>query len=161
MAKRDQKTTMGGPGGSFQSTQWSQLRRAKTSNEERRRVAVNNLLQRYWRPVYCYLRRKGYSNEHAKDLTQGFFCEVVLGRQLIQQADEARGRFRTFLLTALDRYVTSAYRKEAAAKRLPKKGLEQLECVDIPDSALAFASTSPETAFCYAWATALLDQVLA
>lgn len=152
---------MGGAKGSFETTRWTQIQKAKTHDQERRQASVNNLLSRYWKPVYCYLKRKGYLNEDAKDLTQGFFHEIVLGRELIQQADQTKGRFRTFLLTALDRYATSVYRKETAKKRLPEQGLVQLEGVGIPDLPMAESKTTPEFAFYYAWATNLLDQVLA
>lgn len=160
MSKRDQETTMGGKRDSFQTTRWSDLRRAKTHDQERRRASVDNLLRRYWKPVYCYLKRKGYTNENAKDLTQGFFYEIVLGRELIQQADQTKGKFRTFLLTALDRYVTSVYRKETAKKRLPAYGLAQLKVTELPVLPTARSTTTPEQVFHYAWATNMLDQVL-
>lgn len=161
MAKRKRETTMGGTKGSFQTTHWSDIGKAKTHNQARRRASVENLLRRYWKPVYCYLRHKGHSNEDAKDLTQGFFHEIVLGRDLIQHADQQKGRFRTFLLTALDRYVTSVYRKETAKKRLPKHGLAQLDATGLPDMPIDKSGAKPELAFNYAWATNLLDQVLA
>jgi RNA polymerase sigma-70 factor (ECF subfamily) len=161
MSKRDKETTMGGAKGSFETTRWTQIQKAKTRDQERREASVNNLLARYWKPVYCYLRHKGHSNEDAKDLTQGFFHEIVLGRELIQQADQAKGRFRTFLLTALDRYVTSVYRKETAKKRLPAQGLAQLEDAELPGLQLGESKTTPELAFYYTWATSLLDEVLA
>lgn len=152
---------MGGAKGSFETTRWTQIQKAKTHDQQRRQASVNNLLGRYWKPVYCHLRNKGYSNEDAKDLTQGFFFEIVFGRELIQQADQKKGRFRTFLLTALDRYVTSVYRKETAKKRLPEHGLAQLEVVGLPDVPIAESKTTPELVFNYTWATNLLDQVLA
>jgi len=152
---------MGGTKDAFETTRWSRIRRARTHDQEHRRASVNNLLKRYWKPVYCYLRHKGYTNENAKDLTQGFFHEIVLGRELIQQADQTKGRFRTFLLTALDRYVTSIYRKETAKKRLPGRGLAHLEAAQFPDLPVARSKSTPEQVFHYAWATNLLDQVLA
>jgi hypothetical protein len=161
MSRHDQKTTMGGTKEAFETTHWSQIRRARTHNQKHRRASVNNLLTRYWKPVYCYLRHKGYTNENAKDLTQGFFHEIVLGRELIQQADQTKGRFRTFLLTTLDRYLTSIQRKETAKKRLPRRGLVHLEAAQIPDLPIAKSKSTPEQAFHYAWATNLLDQVLA
>jgi len=152
---------MGGAKGSFETTHWSDIGKAKTHNGARRRASVDNLLRRYWKPVYCCLRHKGYSNENAKDLTQGFFHEIVLGRELIQHADQAKGRFRTFLLTALDRYVTSVYRKETAKKRLPKYGLAALDATGLPDMPMDKSERRPELVFHYTWATNLLDQVLA
>jgi len=161
MPGRDKETTMGGKKGYFETTRWTQIQKAKTHDQERRQVSVNNLLGRYWKPVYCYLKHKGYRNEDAKDLTQGFFHEIVLGRELIQQADQKKGRFRTFLLTALDRYATSVYRKETAKKRLPEHRLAQLDGAVIPDLPISESKRTPELAFYYTWATNLLDQVLA
>lgn len=160
MVKRKRQTTMGGEKGSFGTTQWSQIKKARTHDEERRRASVNNLLKRYWKPVYCHLRYKGYDNEHAKDLTQGFFHEIVLGRELIQKVDQTKGKFRTFLLLALDRYATSVYRKETARKRIPEGGLAAMDTADMPDLPISTSGATPELAFHYTWATNLLDRVL-
>jgi len=70
---RADKTTMGGSREMFQTTCWTEIISAKTTDQARQKLIINNLLSRYWKPVYCYLRRKGHSNESAKDLTQGFF----------------------------------------------------------------------------------------
>ena len=161
MSRDNRDTSIGGPGNAFQTTRWSAIRDAGTLDEQRRRLSVDNLIKKYWKPVYCYLRRKGYGNEIAKDLTQGFFHEVVLGRELIQQADQAKGRFRTFLLTALDRYVTSVHRKETARKRRPEHGMVQLESEVLSNMPRAQSQRPPEHVFNYVWATELLDQVLA
>ena len=92
----EDKTAMGGVQEAFLTTHWSFVDNIDASNEEdRNRALVGLLLKRYWKPVYCYLRRKGYGNEQAKDLTQGFFYEVVLGRQLIEKAERSKGRFRS------------------------------------------------------------------
>jgi len=160
MSKIDKETTMGGEKGSFETTRWTQIEKAKTHDLQRRQASVNNLMSRYWKPVYCYLRHKGYSNEDAKDLTQGFFFEIVFGRELIQKAEKTKGRFRTFLLTALDRYTTSEYRKETAKKRLPEYGLMQLDDAVISNLPVAESETTPEQEFDRAWARNLLDQVL-
>ena len=120
MARYHDQTDMGGAGEVFLTTHWSLIENIK-SKEDKDKALMSLLLKRYWKPVYCYLRHKGYGNEQAKDLTQGFFHEMVLGKNLVRQADEARGRFRTFLLTALNHYVTSVYRAKAAGKRHPKE----------------------------------------
>ncbi len=116
---------------------------------------------RYWKAVYCYLLRKGYSSEGAKDLTQGFFHEIVLGRGLIEQADRGRGRFRTFLLTCLNRYLVSVRRAEKAKRRMPEGGLVRLEEIDRLNVPEPLDYATPIEVFDYAWASALLDQVLA
>jgi RNA polymerase sigma-70 factor (ECF subfamily) len=160
MPRRDE-TSMGGPNREFLGTPWTEILRARTDDDARRREALGRILARYWKPLYCYLRRRGHSNEEAKDLVQGFCEEVVLGRRLVAQADRAKGRFRTFLLTALCHYVASVRRAETARKRLPEDGLVRLDTSDAPDVPEPTGAGSPEDAFHYAWAAALLDEVLA
>lgn len=74
----------------FHTTHGSVIIAARTGNEHQRRAIISDLATRYWRPAYCYLRRERYCETTAKDLTQGFFCETVLGRELIQHADQAK-----------------------------------------------------------------------
>jgi len=157
---RSDKTSMGGRQEAFETTHWTEIVRVREGDEARRREALEQTLARYWKPAYCYLRRKGYGNEEAKDLTQGFFHEVVLGRRLVEHADQAKGRFRTFLLTALCRYVISNQRAEKAAKRMPDGGLASLDRTDAPDVPDASCCATPEEAFDHAWASALLEEVV-
>ena len=154
-------TDMGEGGDAFQGTHWTQILSSQTMHEGRRKAVLNELITSYWRPVYCYLRHKGHDNEAAKDLVQGFFHEVVLGRELIQQADPLKGRFRTFLLTALDRYVVSVHRSESAAKRKPDTQLLHLDGIAWDDVRQPSHAATPEDTFNCAWASALLDDVLA
>jgi len=159
--KPDNGTTMGGGRNVFLTTCWADIRDARTSNEARRREVADKLIRSYWKPVYCYLRRKGYANELAKDLTQGFFHDVVLGRSLFERADETRGRFRALLLTALSHYVTSIHRHEVAEKRHPKDGIVSLDDFDeVPPAAVA-KTMAPDGVFTYVWASVLLQEVLA
>jgi len=158
MGRHDQ-TDMGGDRETFLTTHWSLIEGIQ-SNEDRDRALINLLLERYWKPVYCYLRRKGYGNEEAKDLTQGFFHEVVLNRHLVDRADSSRGRFRALLLHALNQYLIDERRKEAAWKRIPKDKLVPLDMVDPPDLPQAVSQLDPEDCFNYAWKSALLDQTL-
>jgi len=161
MSKRHNSTKSGGWDGAFPTTHWTYIFDARSENEAKQDAAIGELLKSYWKPVYCYLRCKGYDNEAAKDLTQGFFHEVVLGRSLIQRADRAKARFRTFLLTALDRYATSVHRAETAKQRMPEGGLVSLEGIDWKSVPEPVHSATPTEVFDYAWASALLDQVLA
>jgi len=121
---------------------------------------IGLLMEQYWRPVYCYLRRKGHDNEQAKDLTQGFFHEMVLGHRLIEKADAAKGRFRSFLLIALNRYLINVHNGETARKRIPKEKLVPLDFVGSSDLPEPLAAASPEDSFNYAWASTLLEQTL-
>lgn len=158
--KHDGITDMGGTGEAFLTTHWSVIENIGSSDENSSRALIGSLLSKYWKPVYCYLRRKGYDNEQAKDLTQAFFHEVVLGRSLIQKADPSKGRFRSFLLIALNRYVITARTGQAAQKRIPPSKLVALDVTDLPELRQAASELTPEDSFNYAWVSALLEQVL-
>lgn len=151
---------MGGAQEGFHTTCWTRIQNIKSLSPADRNLVVNDLIRQYWKPVYCYLRRKGYPNETAKDLTQGFFVEVVLGRELVVQAEPHKGRFRTFLLTALDRYVIDVHRRESAYKRSPAEPVIALDMTELPDLPAETVQAEPDQAFHYAWAATLLDEVL-
>jgi RNA polymerase sigma-70 factor (ECF subfamily) len=155
----DDLTDMGGTQAAFLTTHWS-LIQAVAEDQDRDRALIELLLKRYWKPIYCYLRRRGHPNEQAKDLTQGFFHDVVLGHSLIQKAEPDKGRFRSFLLMALKRYLMTARDKEAARKRIPKNKLVSLEVVEEAELRRACTQLTAEDSFNYAWVSALLEEVL-
>ena len=153
-------TEIGGIGQAFLTTHWSLIEEVGQGDQDNDRALIGLLLDRYWKPVYCYLRRKGYDNEQAKDLTQGFFQEIVLGHDLIKKADSTKGRFRTFLLTALDRYVINVKKGQTAQKRIPQHKVVHLDFINPPELPGTIDKLSPEDSFTYAWVSSLLDQVL-
>jgi len=153
-------TSAGGGNRVFETTRWARIKALQTAGQVDKAQLLECLARSYWKPVYCYLRRKGYDNESAKDLTQGFFCEVLLGRDLMSRADRSRGRFRDFLVRALENYVTDEHRRAAAHKRSPVRGILPFD-EDDPAYLGRSPSKSPEQAFFYGWVTSLLDNVLA
>jgi DNA-directed RNA polymerase specialized sigma24 family protein len=154
------RTDIGGGDSRFQTTHWADIVSACTANEARRRQALGQIVSRYWRPIYCYLRRRGYGNEEAKDLTQGFFHEAILKRDLLQWASPVKGRFRTLLLSAVGRYCANVARDQMARKRHPASGLVHLDAATAQQLTAANPGADPEQAFHYAWASQLLDEVL-
>jgi len=160
MQRDTAKTDIGGPCEAFQTTHWSEIYRAGTTDDGRRNIIISALLDRYWKPVYCYLRRKGYDNERSKDLTQGFFHEIVLNSSLLHRADSEKGRFRTFLLTALNCYVNDEHRKKNARRRAPRGTIVSMDDYDMALTSKPPKDLSPENTFNYAWATELLDRVI-
>jgi DNA-directed RNA polymerase specialized sigma24 family protein len=158
--KFDEYTSIGETTRSFQTTHWTAIEKIGARDGIGGKVLVGDLLKSYWKPVYCYLRRKGYDNEQAKDLTQGFFHEVVLGRELIQRADRTKGRFRTLLLRALDRYLVSVHRKETAQKRIPRDKLISLEDADFRELPAAIDNLDSEEVFHYTWVCEMLDLMI-
>ena len=152
-------TDMGGAREAFLTTHWSLIDNIKKS-QDKDRVLIGLLLERYWKPVYCYLRRKKYKNEEAKDLTQSFFHEVVLNRHLVERADSSKGRFRSFLLHALGQFLISQKRKETTKKHIPKDKLVQLDINGPPVLPQDIIKGSPEDCFLYAWKSILVDRTL-
>jgi hypothetical protein len=84
-------------------THWTAIEQVHAGQRPHAHVLIGELLKTYWKLVYCCRRHWGFGNEEAKDLIQDFFQDVVLGLELIQSADRAKGRFRMLLLMALDR----------------------------------------------------------
>jgi len=155
------RTTMGGKDRRFETTHWTEILSARTLDQGRRREAIGAVLARYWKPMYCYLRRKGHNNEEAKDLVQGFCQEIALDCGLLQKADPERGRFRTFLLTSLSHYASNVRRAGATRKRAPAGAMFALDGIAAEDMPKLSHEVTPDEAFNYAWASQLLDDVLA
>jgi DNA-directed RNA polymerase specialized sigma24 family protein len=152
---------VGSPDGAFPATHWSQLVALRAGIGPERTTILNFLIQRYWKPVYCYLRRSGCGEEEAKDLVQDFFV-FCLQRDFFDQADPARGRFRTFLLGSLQHFLANARRAAHAQKRWPEQGF-----VPLRDPATASSAgfepadrTTPEAVFHHAWVADLIERVL-
>jgi len=127
--KQGDYTDMGGARQHFLTTHWTLIEGIK-SQADTNKALIGLLLDRYWKPVYCYLRRKGYDNEQAKDLTQDFFHEVVLNRNMVQRAQQCKGRFRSFLLHALNQFLIDQARERKAIKRVPRDKLVSLDKLD-------------------------------
>jgi len=84
----------------------------------------------------------------------------VLGRKLIDKADRTKGRFRSFLLTALNRYLINIHHEQATKRHIPKAKLVSMDISDMSDLPQAISALTPEDSFTYAWVSALLEQVL-
>lgn len=109
-------TSSAGEHAAFATTRWSLVLHAghKSSVESQRALAT--LCETYWYPLYAFVRRKGYQPAEAQDLTQAFFAEL-LEKDRLQLADQTRGRFRSFLLAALNHFLTNQWRDARAQKR--------------------------------------------
>ncbi len=100
----------------FATTHWSLVVAAGKRQEPDGEAALAALCETYWYPLYAYLRRRGYDAPDAQDLTQGFFAKL-LEKDYLDDADQQRGRFRSFLITALKRYVSKQREHASAQKR--------------------------------------------
>ncbi len=145
----------------FVTTHWSVVLTAGHSDTPRARAALETLCQTYWPPLYAYIRRRGYSPEDAQDLTQEFFARV-LEHHWLARADQAKGRFRTFLLTAMERFLANEWDKVRAQKRGggQRNVPIQLDTAETRYGVEPADTHTPEQAFEYRWALALLDEVV-
>jgi len=103
------------PSRRFATTRWSLIVAAR-GNSAKASEALAVLCELYWVPVYAYIRRSGVSTEDARDLTQAFFARV-LEKGWFAQAEQARGRFRSFLLTAVRHFLANEFDAAHAQKR--------------------------------------------
>ena len=150
----------GGKAPAFDTTRWTLILRAG-GDEAASQAALADLCRAYWLPLYVYVRRRGHSAHDAEDLTQGFFADL-LGRGAVKRADRARGRFRTFLLSALTNYLHNAHDHAHTARRggdWQKLSIDLLEASEVLEQ-VGDASLSPDQAFDRSWAIALLDRAM-
>ena len=111
----------------FPNTSWSMVARAAHVRSSVRRRTLEALLKQYLPALRAYIMARRRIGPHdADDLLQGFLAGKVLEQQILRRADRSRGKFRTFLMTALERYAIGEYRKGAAAKRSPGRAVEPL-----------------------------------
>jgi RNA polymerase sigma-70 factor (ECF subfamily) len=144
----------------FATTRWTLLWQAAKEDSATGRPALEEVISRYWMPLYSFARRRGLGREDAEDATQEFLQNLVSGR-LIETADPAKGKFRGFLLTALKRFLVDQYRHQNAQKR---GGEARVFSLDFESGEQAWLqleskSTDPDQIFHLAWAESLLDEV--
>jgi RNA polymerase sigma-70 factor (ECF subfamily) len=124
--------------------------------------ALEQLCRIYWYPLYAFVRRKGYSPSDAQDLTQDFFARL-LEKKYIALADRSRGKFRTFLLGALQNFLINEWAKGKTEKRGGTHRIISWEEDEAEERYLSEPADnlSPDKIFEKRWATGLLELVLA
>jgi RNA polymerase sigma factor (sigma-70 family) len=145
----------------FATTHWSVVVNASRADTTQASEALASLYKTYWYPLYAYVRRRGYSAHDAEDLTQGLFVSL-LENQSLSNADPKLGRFRSFILGAMNHFLSS----QQAKRRTQKRGDGQANLsLDLALAEQRFDleptdHSSPDKAFDRAWANALLTAVL-
>lgn len=145
---------------SFLTTRWQVVLQAGDDAAPDAANALETLCRGYWPPVYAHVRRMGFKPEDAADLTQAFFARLVANRSLAR-ANPARGRFRTFLLTALQHFVRDELDRAKTWKRGGRTNLVPLDLATA-EGEYERAMTAPgpdELLYDRAWARTLLEQV--
>jgi RNA polymerase sigma factor (sigma-70 family) len=160
-ATETENSTPARPQAVFVTTSWSVVLTAAHCDTTRAQVALEHLCRMYWYPIYHFVRRQGYSTHDAQDLTQAFFARL-LEKNWIASADQSRGRFRSFLLLVLKRFLAVEWHRANAQKRAGDRC-----CLPLPlDSAETryvrepVDTGTPEEAFERQWALTLLETVM-
>ncbi len=146
----------------FATTHWSVVLAAGRESTSRAEQALAELCKAYWYPLYAFVRRQGYQAADAQDLIQEFFARL-LQRGDLESADPLRGRFRSFLLIILKRFLSTEAEKARAKKRGGDKNILSL---DFDDGESRYRlepahNNTAESNFERQWALTVLDNVLA
>ncbi len=145
----------------FPATQWTVVLAAGGTPSPESAVALEHLCQAYWYPLYAFVRRSGHSPPDAQDLAQEFFARL-LEHNWIAHADRHKGRFRSFLLMAMRRFLAKEWDKVRTLKRgghvqfLPL----QLDTAEGRYTREPADTRTPEHVFEKQWALTLLESVL-
>lgn len=145
----------------FATTRWSLVVAAGERNTPESGEALEQLCSDYWYPLYAYIRRRGYSPQDAQDLTQEFFARL-LSKNRLGAADQHKGRFRSFLLSAMNHFLADEWDKAHTQKRGGGVALGTLS-FDSAETRYALEpadNTTPEQIFERRWTLSLLDDVL-
>lgn len=146
----------------FVTTHWSVVLTAgRGTDTTQAQVALEKLCRTYWYPLYAHVRRRGHSPEEAQDLTQEFFARL-LEKNWVGVADQTKGRFRSFLLSTMNHFLSDEWDKARAQKRggsVPHVPLqfdtaETRYCQEPRDNVTA------ERNFELRWALTLLEEVV-
>jgi RNA polymerase sigma factor (sigma-70 family) len=147
--------------GIFATTHWTAVLAAGRGSSPRADVALEELCRTYWYPLYAFVRRQGHSREDAEDLTQGFFARL-LEKNYLEGVSSDKGKFRSFLLMAVKRFMANEWDRANRQKR--GGGIMPLS-LDWQDADARYQINpvdhlSPDKLFDRAWAIILLERVI-
>jgi RNA polymerase sigma factor (sigma-70 family) len=145
----------------FATTRWTMVREAVRGGDDAARSALGGLFSIYWQPLYRYARRKGKSREDAEDLVQGFLAHLMTSRAL-QGIDQAKGRFRSFLLISFQHWMINDWKHATREKRGGGSAVVSFDW-ESAETGLKLEiadERSPDRLFDREWALALLRKAL-
>ena len=150
------------PEARFLTTHWSVVVAAQAKVDTGSQEALERLCRTYWFPLYAFVRRQGHSAADAQDLTQEFFARLFQ-KDYLKSAAQEKGKFRTFLLVALKRFLANEWDRQHAAKR---GGFTPPVSIDQEMAENRFANEpghnlQPDVLFDRQWAMTVLEQSLA
>lgn len=96
----------------FASTIWTVIRSARKDNA----AGMDELVRLYRTPVVRYLRQRGAGPEQAEDLVQEVFLRIFQ-KDLLRKVEQAKGRFRSFLLGVTNNIAREQADRDRAQRR--------------------------------------------
>jgi len=147
----------------FVTTRWTQVLSARGESPEAQ-VALGQLCEAYWMPVFRFIRRSNYPEDAARDLTQEFFTQL-LAHQGLDQVDPGKGRFRSYLLGAVKHFLSDQQDRANAVKRGGGQVSVPLELKVETHTTASMQITDPATPvpdafFDHQWALNVIDRAL-
>ena len=145
----------------FATTRWSLVLQAGNRADQQADAALQSLCQRYWFPLYAYVRRRTADVHEAQDLTQDFFARL-LEKNVLASASPERGRFRSFLLASLKNFLLNEWDRAHAQKRGGGRVCLSLDW-DEGESRIGLEPShelTPERLFERQWTLTLLEHVV-
>jgi RNA polymerase sigma-70 factor (ECF subfamily) len=162
MAAADSSDHLPASAREFTTTHWSVVLKARDGVSPQAVQALERLCRTYWFPLYAHVRRQGHRAHDAQDLVQGFFARLLRGN-FLENVGPRKGKFRSFLLAALNHFLSDEWDKVRAEKRGGGQtfiSLDELHAEDLylaePDS-----GASAERIFDQRWALTLLAHAFA
>jgi RNA polymerase sigma-70 factor (ECF subfamily) len=156
-------TTFPATAGGFLTTHWSVFGDvSQQAAPDRAEAALTRLCRDYWPPLYRFIRWRGYSEADAQDLTQGFFAYLI-EKKAYTSHDRSKGRFRTFLLVLLKRYLGAIRASQCRQKRGGSREMVFLDRAEeqIRDDALCVRPPlDEERLYDWNWATSLVSRAM-
>jgi len=149
------------PPSEFQTTSWTLVRAAAGASTPDSRNALAKLCQKYWHTIYAFIRNRGYDQDQSRDLTQGFFA-LLIEKNYLSPANHNRGKFRSFLLTAVKHFLANEWDRTNALKRGGGHIPVSIDLVTAEGwhNATAVDHATPETLYERRWALTLLENVM-
>jgi RNA polymerase sigma factor (sigma-70 family) len=144
----------------FVTTHWSVVLAAGDKADSQCAAALQTLCRTYWYPLYAYARHRGTRAQDAEDLVQAFFV-FLLEKDRLGSLVQDKGKFRSFLLTALKHFRTDQWKRDAAVKRGGGRRIFSLDMTDAEDRFLhePVDAMTPDKLFEMNWAVTLLNTV--
>jgi RNA polymerase sigma factor (sigma-70 family) len=149
------------PKACFVATRWTVVLAARDKTSPQFGEALESLCRAYWYPLYAYVRRLGHPTADAQDLTQEFFARL-LAKEWLASADREKGRFRTFLVVALKRFLANEWdrlHREKRGGRAPHFPLDT-EMAEARYQAEPALELSADRIYERRWALALLENTM-